>query len=131
MVDRGGLMSWFVVVRFRPFLRLVTRQNSLKHCSGYNRRKIFCHGSSCSIVVVHVMVHVSGLNVMVRGGSWWFVVVRSGSVSGLMSWFVVVQYLPANLKIGVVFLKSQLQLMWWFVVVRGGLILLVVRGGSW
>ena len=43
---------------------------------------------------------------------------------GLMSWFVVVQYLPDNLKIGVVSLKSQLQLMWWFVVVRGGLILL-------
>ena len=38
---------------------------------------------------------------------------------GLMSWFVVVQYLPDNLKIGVVSLKSQLQLMWWFVVVRG------------
>ena len=37
-----------------------------------------------------------------------------------MSWFVVVQYLPDNLKIGVVSLKSQLQLMWWFVVVRGG-----------
>ena len=43
---------------------------------------------------------------------------------GLMSWFLVVQYLPDNLKIGVVSLKSQLQLMWWFVVVRGGLILL-------
>ena len=40
---------------------------------------------------------------MVRGGS--------------MSWFMVVQYLPDNLKIGVVSLKSQLQLMWWFVVV--------------
>ena len=39
---------------------------------------------------------------------------------GLMSWFVVVQYLPDNLKIGVVSLKSQLQLMWWFVVVCGG-----------
>ena len=39
---------------------------------------------------------------------------------GLMSWFVVVQYLPDNLKIGVVSLKSQLQLMWWFMVVRGG-----------
>ena len=37
---------------------------------------------------------------------------------------MVVQYLPDNLKIGVVSLKSQLQLMWWFVVVRGGLILL-------
>ena len=37
-----------------------------------------------------------------------------------MSWFMVVQYLPDNLKIGVVSLKSQLQLMWWFVVVRGG-----------
>ena len=36
---------------------------------------------------------------------------------GLMSWFVVVQYLPDNLKIGVISLKSQLQLMWWFVVV--------------
>ena len=43
----------------------------------------------------------------------WFVVVRGG----LMSWFVVVQYFPDNLKIGVVSLKSQLQLMWWFVVV--------------
>ena len=40
---------------------------------------------------------------------------------GLMSWFVVVQYLPDNLKIGVVSLKSQLQTD---VVVRGGLILL-------
>ena len=50
----------------------------------------------------------------------WFMVVRSG----LMSWFMVVQYLPDYLKIGVVSLKSQLQLMWWFVVVRGGLILL-------
>ena len=58
--------------------------------------------------------------VVVRSGSWWLVVVRCG----LMSWFVVVQYLPDNLKIGVVSLKSQLQLMWWFVVVRGGLILL-------
>ena len=38
---------------------------------------------------------------------------------GLMSWFVVVQYLPDNLKIGVISLKSQLQLMWWFVVVCG------------
>ena len=54
---------------------------------------------------------------MVRGGSQWFVVVRGG----LISWFVVVQYLPDNLKIGVVSLKSQLQLMWWF---HGGLILL-------
>ena len=36
---------------------------------------------------------------------------------GLMSWFVVVQYLPDNLKIGVVSLKSQLQLMWWFMVI--------------
>ena len=35
----------------------------------------------------------------------------------LMSWFVVVQYLPNNLKIGVASLKSQLQLMWWFMVV--------------
>ena len=69
---------------------------------------------------------------MVRGGLMsWFVVVRSGLMSwfvvvrgGLMSWFVVVQYLPDNLKIGVVSLKSQLQLMWWFVVVHGGLILL-------
>ena len=50
----------------------------------------------------------------------WFVVVRGG----LMSWFMVVPYLPDNLKIGVVSLKSQLQLMWWFVVVRGVLILL-------
>ena len=53
---------------------------------------------------------------MVRGGSWWFVV-RSGSW-WLMSWFVVVQYLPANLKIGVVFLKSQWFIMSWFVVVE-------------
>ena len=58
---------------------------------------------------------------MVRGGLMsWFVVVHSG----LISWFVVVQYLPDNLKIGVVSLKSQLQLMWWFMVVCGGLILL-------
>ena len=35
----------------------------------------------------------------------------------LMSWFVVVQYLPNYLKIGVVSLKSQLQLMWWFMFV--------------
>ena len=62
-----------------------------------------------------------------------------------MSWFVVVQYLPDNLKIGVVSLKSALQLMWWFVVVCGGSIMVVswwfvvVRsgfpwwfcGGSW
>ena len=79
---------------------------------------------------------------VVRSGSWWFVVVCGGLMSwfvvvssglwwfnvmvrgGLMSWFVVVQYLPDNLKIGVVSLKSQLQLMWWFVVVCGGLILL-------
>ena len=62
---------------------------------------------------------------MVRGGLMsWFVVVRGGLMSwfvvvrgGLMSWFVVVQYLPDNLKIGVVSLKSQLQLMWWFMVV--------------
>ena len=65
---------------------------------------------------------------MVCGGLMsWFMVVRSGLMSwfvvvhgGLMSWFLVVQYLPDNLKIGVVSLKSQLQLMggsWWFVVV--------------
>ena len=62
---------------------------------------------------------------MVRGGLMsWLVVVRGGLMSwfvvvrgGLMSWFVVVQYLPDNLKIGVVSLKSQLQLMWWFMVV--------------
>ena len=56
---------------------------------------------------------------MVCGGLWWFnVMVHGGLMSwfvvvcgGLMSWFVVVQYLPDNLKIGVVSLKSQLQLM--------------------
>ena len=75
---RGGLMSWFVVVR----------------------------SGSWWFVVVH-----SGswwFNVMVRGGLMsWFMVVHGG----LMSWFMVVQYLPDNLKIGVVSLKSQLQLM--------------------
>ena len=62
---------------------------------------------------------------MVRGGLMsWFMEVRGGLMSwfmvvrgGLMSWFMVVQYLPDNLKIGVVSLKSQLQLMWWFMVV--------------
>ena len=59
------------------------------------------------------MVHVLSWFVVVCHGSSWFVVVRGD----LMSWFVVVQYLPDNLKIGVVSLKSQLQLMWWFKVV--------------
>ena len=39
-------------------------------------------------------------------------------------WFVVVQYMPLKLEIGVGSLMSQLQLAWWFMVVRGGLILL-------
>ena len=95
MVVRGGLMSWFVVVR-----------------------------SGCGGLMSWFVVVCSGL-------MSWFVVVRSGLMSwfvvvcgGLMSWFVVVQYLPDNLKIGVVSLKSQLQLIWWSVAVRGGLILL-------
>ena len=41
---------------------------------------------------------------MVRGGSWWFVVVRSGSIVVVLWWFVVV--------------RSGFP--WWFVVVRGG-----------
>ena len=55
---------------------------------------------------------------MVRGGSSWFMFCHGSW------WFVMVQYIPDNFKIGVVSLMSQLQLVSWFVMVRHGLILL-------
>ena len=38
-------------------------------------------------------------------------------VCGGLWWFVVVQYMPVKLEIGVDSLMSHLQLAWWFVVV--------------
>ena len=54
---------------------------------------------------------------MVRGGSWWFVVVRHGScfvmVRGGSSWFVMVHVLSWFVVVR--------HGSWWFVVVRSGL----------
>ena len=72
---------------------------------------------------------------MVRGGSWWFIVVRSGSwwlvvVCGGLWWFMVVS-LKFSRKYHVTHYLTRVQdsvsnlilneTLWWFMVVSGGL----------